>query len=157
MTDRSERAVLNHLIETCKDAERGFRHVADYATDPAVKSLAVFPQVLAMMSEKLDWTQKLGHAFLAQKEDVMATAQALRGKAVSQGTLKDSKEQTVVTEKANIELKQEGNGFKALPAGAKLADVVRALNTLGATPADLLAILQAMKSAGALKAELEVI
>ena len=39
MTDRSERAVLNHLIETCKDAERGFRHVAGHATDPALKSL----------------------------------------------------------------------------------------------------------------------
>ena len=45
----------------------------------------------------------------------------------------------------------------SLPAGAKLADVVRALNTLGATPADLQAILQAMKAAGALNAELEVI
>ena len=41
--------------------------------------------------------------------------------------------------------------------GAKLADVVKALNTLGATPQDLLAILQAMKSAGALRAELEII
>jgi uncharacterized protein (TIGR02284 family) len=39
MTDRSERAVLNHLIETCKDAERGFRHVAEHATNPTVKSL----------------------------------------------------------------------------------------------------------------------
>jgi len=67
--------------------------------DPAVKSLAVFPQVLSMMSEKLDWTQKLGDAFLAQKEDVMATAQALRSKAVAQGNLKDSKEQKVITEK----------------------------------------------------------
>ena len=44
-----------------------------------------------------------------------------------------------------------------LPAGAKLADVVKALNALGATPQDLLAILQAMKAAGALSAELEVI
>ena len=43
------------------------------------------------------------------------------------------------------------------PAAAKLADVVRALNTLGATPQDLQAILQAMKSAGALNAEIEVI
>ena len=64
---------------------------------------------------------------------------------------------TVVTQSADIQLKQEGNGFKALPTGTKLADVVRALNTLGATPQDLLAILQAMKSAGALKAELEII
>lgn len=68
-----------------------------------------------------------------------------------------SQGQTVTTERAQIDLKQDGGGFKALPAGARLADVVRTLNTLGATPADLLAILQAMKSAGALKAELEVI
>jgi len=68
-----------------------------------------------------------------------------------------SQGQTVVTERAQIQMKQEGNGFTTLPAGARLSDVVRALNTLGATPQDLLAILQAMKSAGALKAELEII
>ena len=67
--------------------------------DPAVKSIVVFPQVLTMMSEKLDWTQKLGDAFLAQEKDVMATAQALRAKAASEGNLKDSKEQKVITEK----------------------------------------------------------
>jgi flagellar P-ring protein precursor FlgI len=44
-----------------------------------------------------------------------------------------------------------------LPVGAKLSDVVRALNALGATPQDLLAILQAMRTAGALQAEIEVI
>src|SRR5207342_1673062 len=65
--------------------------------DPSVKSLAVFPQVLTMMSEKLDWTQKLGDAFLAQQKEVMATAQALRAKAADEGNLKDSKEQKVVT------------------------------------------------------------
>ena len=64
---------------------------------------------------------------------------------------------TVVVPHADIDIKQDGSGFRALPAGTKLADVVRALNTLGATPMDLLAILQAMKSAGALKAELEII
>src|SRR5205823_7766555 len=69
--------------------------------DPSVKSLAVFPQVLTMMSEKLDWTQKLGDAFLAQQKDVLATAQALRSKAVAQGSLKDSKEQKVSTEQAD--------------------------------------------------------
>ena len=68
-----------------------------------------------------------------------------------------SQGQTVVTQRTEIELKQEGNGFKALAGGTKLADVVRALNTLGATPQDLLAILEAMKSAGALKAEIEII
>ena len=66
--------------------------------DPSVKSLAVFPQVLMMMSEELDWTQKLGDAFLAQQKDVLATAQTLRAKAQAQGNLKDTKEQKVVTE-----------------------------------------------------------
>jgi hypothetical protein len=66
--------------------------------DPSVKSLAVFPQVLAMMSDKLDWTQKLGDAFLAQQQDVMATAQALRAKAQAEGHLKDSKEQKVTAD-----------------------------------------------------------
>ena len=66
--------------------------------DASVKSLAAFPQVLAMMSEKIDWTQKLGDAFLAQQKDVMATAQALRAKAVAEGSLKDSKEQKVATD-----------------------------------------------------------
>ena len=69
--------------------------------DPAVKSLTVFPQVLAMMSQKLDWTQKLGDAFLAQQKDVLATVQALRAKALAEGTLKDSKEQKVTTETEN--------------------------------------------------------
>ncbi|MGQ0710137.1 MAG: flagellar basal body P-ring protein FlgI [Rhodoferax sp.] len=65
--------------------------------------------------------------------------------------------QTVVTEKASIDIKQEGGKLIQLPAAAQLADVVRALNALGATPQDLLAILQAIKAAGALNAELEVI
>src|SRR4029077_8655252 len=69
--------------------------------DASVKSLAVFPQVLTMMSEKIDWTQKLGDAFLAQQKDVLATAQGLRAKAVAEGSLKDSKEQKVSTEQAD--------------------------------------------------------
>jgi flagellar P-ring protein precursor FlgI len=65
--------------------------------------------------------------------------------------------QTVVTERANIQIKQEPGVLIQVPAAPQLADVVRALNALGATPQDLLAILQAIKSAGALNAELEVI
>jgi len=68
-----------------------------------------------------------------------------------------SKGQTVVTEKADISINQQPGSLIQLPAGAKLSEVVKALNSLGATPQDLLAILQAMKSAGALNAELEVI
>jgi flagellar P-ring protein FlgI len=65
--------------------------------------------------------------------------------------------QTVVSEKANIQIKQEPGILIQLPAAPQLSDVVRALNALGATPQDLLAILQAIKAAGALNAELEVI
>jgi flagellar P-ring protein precursor FlgI len=65
--------------------------------------------------------------------------------------------QTVVTERANIEIRQEPGILIQVPAAPLLADVVRALNALGATPQDLLAILQAIKAAGALNAELEII
>ena len=65
--------------------------------------------------------------------------------------------QTVVAEKSNIQIKQEPGILIQVPASPQLSDVVRALNALGATPQDLLAILQAIKSAGALNAELEVI
>jgi flagellar P-ring protein FlgI len=65
--------------------------------------------------------------------------------------------QTAVTEKADITITQQAGSLVQMGPGAKLADVVKALNSLGATPQDLLAILQAMKSAGALTAELEVI
>ena len=64
---------------------------------------------------------------------------------------------TVSRDRADITIRQEPGSLIQLPAGTKLADVVKALNSLGATPQDLLAILQAMKTAGALNAEIEVI
>jgi flagellar P-ring protein precursor FlgI len=68
----------------------------------------------------------------------------------SQGT-------TVVGERADISIKQDGGALRLLDGAAKLADVVKALNSLGATAQDLIAILQALKAAGSLKAELEII
>ncbi len=68
-----------------------------------------------------------------------------------------SQGQTVVTERADIQIKQDGGNLMQLSGGANLADVVRALNALGANAQDLLAILQALKAAGALRADLEVI
>lgn len=65
--------------------------------------------------------------------------------------------QTTVTEKASIDIKQDPGKLILLDASAQLTDVVKALNALGITPQDLLAILQAIKAAGALHAELEVI
>ncbi len=64
--------------------------------DASVKSLVNFPDVVTMMSEKLDWTQKLGDAFLAQQKEVMAAIQKLRGKAKKEGNLGTTEQQTVV-------------------------------------------------------------
>jgi hypothetical protein len=63
--------------------------------DPSVKGLTAVPQVLAMMNEKLDWTNQLGEAFLAQPNDVQNAIQALRKQAETTGSLKSSKEQKV--------------------------------------------------------------
>jgi hypothetical protein len=68
--------------------------------DPSVKSLVAFPEVLKNMNEKIDWTQKLGDAFLAQQKEVMQTVQVLRDKAKQTGNLKSTKEMTVKEEPA---------------------------------------------------------
>lgn len=70
--------------------------------DPSVKSLVNFPQILTMMSEKLDWTLKLGDAFLGQQKEVMDTVQLLRQKAEAEGNLKTTQEQKVVVQQEKI-------------------------------------------------------
>ena len=68
-----------------------------------------------------------------------------------------SRGQTVVTQSAQIEIKKDPGKVLMVKGGASLAEVVKALNAIGASPQDLLAILQAMKAAGSLRAELEII
>lgn len=63
--------------------------------DDSVKAIAQFPQILAMMDDRLDWTQRLGDAFLAQEQDLMDAVQVLRARAEAQGTLRSSPEQVV--------------------------------------------------------------
>lgn len=65
--------------------------------------------------------------------------------------------QTVTTTQSEIEIKQGGGSLIQLKAGVSLAEVVKAINALGAGPQDLLSILQSMKAAGALRADLEII
>ena len=65
--------------------------------------------------------------------------------------------ETVQAQRSSIEIREDKGGLVTMPAGVSLAEVVKALNSIGATPQDLLAILQAMKSAGVLRAELEII
>ncbi len=65
--------------------------------------------------------------------------------------------QTTVTNQADIQINQDGGKLVSVPKGSNLSQIVKALNAVGATPQDLLAILQAMKAAGSLKADLQVI
>jgi flagellar P-ring protein precursor FlgI len=68
-----------------------------------------------------------------------------------------SQGQTVVSQRSQIELRQGGGSLMEVKQAANLSDVVKAINALGANPQDLIAILQAMKAANALRAELEII
>ncbi|HUL36410.1 MAG TPA: DUF3300 domain-containing protein [Thermodesulfobacteriota bacterium] len=70
--------------------------------DPSVKSLVNFPQVLEMMGEKLDWTERLGDAFLASEKNVMDTVQKLRFKAEEAGNLKSTEQQKVIVQEKVI-------------------------------------------------------
>ncbi|EPS0028658.1 flagellar basal body P-ring protein FlgI [Escherichia albertii] len=65
--------------------------------------------------------------------------------------------QTVVTPQTQIALRQSGGSLQSVRSSASLNNVVRALNALGATPMDLMSILQSMQSAGCLRAKLEII
>ncbi len=64
--------------------------------------------------------------------------------------------ETVVTSDIEVSVEEEASHLMVLPAGVSLGDVVKALNAVGVTPRDLIAILQAMKGAGALSAELVI-
>jgi Protein of unknown function (DUF3300)/Chaperone of endosialidase len=68
--------------------------------DDSIKSLVATPDVLAMMSEKLDWTEKLGDAVVDQQPDVMDAIQRLRAKAQANNKLTSTKEQTVTVSQA---------------------------------------------------------
>jgi hypothetical protein len=68
--------------------------------DPSVKALTAVPQALQMMSDKLDWTQQLGDAFLGQQKELLAAVQRLRQRAEAAGNLKSTEQQTVQTVKA---------------------------------------------------------
>ena len=70
--------------------------------DPSVKGLAAVPEVLTMMDARLDWTEMLGDAFLAQQQDVMETVQRLRAKAEAAGNLGSTAQQSVANEGGSI-------------------------------------------------------
>ncbi|BCQ26304.1 DUF3300 domain-containing protein [Caballeronia sp. NK8] len=88
--------------------------VQDQTWDVSVKSLVAFPQVLVPMNDKLDWTQRLGDAFLAQPNDVLAAVQRLRIRAQDTGHLKSTPQQKVSVE-ARSATSQSGQPGQAPP------------------------------------------
>jgi hypothetical protein len=84
--------------------EEAVAAVDDEDWDPSVKSLTAFPNVLGMMSEQLDWTQRLGEAFLAQETDVTRSVQKLRRAAYDEGNLASSDEMVVSRDGTDIAL-----------------------------------------------------
>lgn len=78
--------------------------VAPMPWDPSVKSLTQFPSVLAMMNDELDWTQRLGNAFVTQQGEVMDTVQQLRLKAQLAGNLQSTQQQRIVQQDQFIEI-----------------------------------------------------
>jgi hypothetical protein len=78
--------------------DAALKKVENETWDVSVKSLAAFPNILEMMNEKLDWTQKLGDAFLAQQKDVLDSVQRLRRLAKDNGNLESNQQQVVRSE-----------------------------------------------------------
>src|ERR1022692_85174 len=72
--------------------------------DPSVLSLTAYPQVLLMMNDMLDWTQRLGDAFLANQQQVMDTVQTLRSRAQGAGNLQSTPQQTVMDQGGFIDI-----------------------------------------------------
>ena len=103
--------------------------------DASVKSLVPFPSVLKMMSEKLDWTQKLGDAFLSQEADCLASVQSLRRKAAAAGTLKSTPQQKVTV--APRAAAAAAPGLQGPPAGEPITVApVTEDQTISIAPAD---------------------
>ncbi len=84
--------------------------------DASVKALVPFPDVLEMMSRKLDWTQRVGDAFLAQQADVMDTVQRLRKRAHDAGNLKSTEQQKVIVEQEIIRVEPANPSIVYVPA-----------------------------------------
>lgn len=78
--------------------DAAIKAVQQESWDVSVKSLVAFPQILEPMGDKLDWTQKLGDAFLAQQKEVLAAVQRLRARARQSGHLESNTQQTVIVE-----------------------------------------------------------
>jgi len=103
-----------------KKGDAALKAVEGQPWDVSVKSLVAFPQVLEAMDRRLDWTQKLGDAFLAQKDDVFAAVQRLRVRARDSGHLQSNEQQKVVVEQATSESAPQQTIVRIEPANPEV-------------------------------------
>ena len=97
------------------NGDRAVRAVERYDWDPSVKSLVAFPQILDMMSEKMDWTQDVGDAFLDQQAQVMDTVQYLRRQAYAEGNLRSSDQLRVEAREGSFTIDFMSADYACLP------------------------------------------
>ena len=81
--------------QSAMTSEAALKAAENEPWDPSVRALVAFPPLLTKMNNELEWTQKLGDAFLIQEEQLMATVQALRERAYAAGHLKNQEHITV--------------------------------------------------------------
>lgn len=125
----------------------------------AVEELAITPDTIA----KVVINERTGTVVIGSNVAIDQVAVAQGGLTIKIGHTPEvsqppsfSDGRTVVTTETTVEVKEEPAGLIVLPASANVGDVVAALNAVGATPRDVISILQAIKAAGALHAELQV-
>jgi Protein of unknown function (DUF3300) len=107
--DSRHAALRGDLLDRALEAE---------AWDPSVKALVTFPSILRMMDVNLDWTERLGDAFLAQQGDVMDAVQRLRHKAAAAGSLRSNAQQKVVIEGPGVVIEPANPALVYLPVYA---------------------------------------
>jgi hypothetical protein len=83
--------------------------------DVSVLSLCYYPTVLSMMTENLNWTARLGDAFVNQQEEVMDTVQELRAKAYAEGNITTTPEQKVIVEERIIRIETVSPDYMYVP------------------------------------------
>ena len=138
---------------------------ADYTKDivgfvAAIEELPVTPDNAA----KVVINERTGTIVMGSNVTIDEVAVAQGGLSIRISAAQDvsqpgpfSSGRTIASDKSTVDVTEQKANLILLPASASVGDVVNALNAVGATPRDIMAILQAMKAAGALHAELQII
>jgi len=107
------------------------KQVAQQTWDPSVQSLVAFPQVVELLGKDPVWVQRMGDAFLAQPDDVMASVQRLRHQAKDAGNLQSNQYQNVsvqVAAPASAPATSGTTGSTSAPASSSSTIVIEPAN-----------------------------